>query len=61
MNILQNEFNFALKFNDKFTKIGTYYPISWFYTDKELKINRFCIDGKSYLLVFNKHIKRIKK
>lgn len=58
IDILQDEFNFILKFDNKFAKIGTYYPISWFYTDKQLKINRFCRDVKSYLLGFNTHIKQ---
>jgi hypothetical protein len=58
MDTLQDEFNFILKFDDKFAKIGTYYPISTFYMDKDLMIKRFCRDVKSYLLGFNKHLKQ---
>ncbi|UZW12881.1 hypothetical protein OSC52_13585 [Clostridium pasteurianum] len=57
-DILQNEFNFILKFDERFRKIATHYPISWFHSDRELMIKRFCRDVKSYLSGFNIHLKQ---
>ncbi|MBV7276441.1 hypothetical protein I6U48_26530 [Clostridium sp. PL3] len=56
-DVLQNEFNYILKFDDRYAKIGTYYPISWFYSERELMIKRFCRDVKFYLVGFNNHLK----
>lgn len=58
-DILEDEFNFILKFDEHYQKIGTYYPIAWFYTDKELMIKRFCRDVKIYLTGFYKYLKQV--
>ena len=57
-DFLNNEFNFILKFDERYEKIGTYYPVTWFITERELMIKRFCRDVKAYLIGFNVHIKR---
>jgi len=55
--ILDSEFNFILKWDERFQKISSYYPIAWFYCDREMMINRLCREIKAYLIGFDKHIK----
>jgi|GEM_PF-5892148 len=55
---IQDYFNYVLKFDEKFEKIWTSYPISWFHSDREIMIKRFCRDVKTYLAGFNKYLKQ---
>jgi len=56
--ILNSQFNFILKWDERYQKISSYYPISWFYFDREMSVNRLCRDIKMYLRGFDKHIKQ---
>ena len=56
---INDEFNYTLKWHTKFEKVGVYYPISFFYTDREMMINRLCRDTRRLIIGFNKHIKQI--
>lgn len=56
--MLDNQFNFILKFDEHYQKILSYYPISWFYCDREMMVNRLCREIRSYLIGFNNHIKQ---
>lgn len=56
---INDEFNYTLKWHTKFEKVGVYYPISFFYTDREMMINRLCRDTRRLIIEFNKHIKEI--
>jgi hypothetical protein len=57
--MINDEFNYTLKWHTKFEKVGIYYPISFFYTDREMMINRLCRDTRRLIIGFNKHIKEI--
>ncbi len=55
---IDDEFNYILKWDKKFQKIGSYYPLSWFYTEREAMVNRFSREIKMFLLFFNEHLKK---
>ena len=55
--ILDSQFNFILKWDERYQKIESWYPISWFY-DREMMINRICREIKMYLTDFNDYIKQ---
>jgi hypothetical protein len=56
---INDEFNYTLKWHTKFEKVGVYYPISFFYTDREMMINRLCRDTRRLIISFNNYIKEI--
>ena len=55
---IDDEFNYILKWDKKFQKIGSYYPLSWFYTERESMVNRFSREIKMFLVGFTKHLKK---
>lgn len=56
---INDEFDYILKWHTKFEKVGIYYPISFFYTDRQMMINRLCRDTRRLIICFNNHIKEI--
>lgn len=56
--VIDDEFNYILKWDKKFQKIGSYYPLSWFYTDREAMVNRFSRDVKAFIIGFDNHLKK---
>lgn len=56
--ILDSQFNYILKWDERYQKILSYYPISWFCCDREMMVNRLCREIRSYLIGFNNHIKQ---
>jgi hypothetical protein len=54
---IDDEFNYILKWDKKFQKIGSYYPLSWFYTEREAMVNRFSRDVKAFIIGFDNHLK----
>lgn len=55
--ILDTEFNYILKWDERYQTIVSDYPISWFYCDREMMVNRLCREIKMYLIGFNNHLK----
>ncbi|OOM05677.1 DUF4268 domain-containing protein [Clostridium saccharobutylicum] len=55
---IDDEFNYILKWDKKFQKIGSYYPLSWFYTERETMVNRVSRDVKAFLIGFDRHLKK---
>lgn len=58
---INDEFDYILKWDTKFEKVGVYYPISFFYTNREMMINRLCRDTKRLIIDFNKHLNKAVK
>lgn len=56
---INDQFDYILKWDQKFEKVGVYYPISFFYTEREIMINRLCRDTRRLIICFNNHIKQI--
>jgi len=56
--ILDSQFNYILKWDERYQKILSYYPISWFHVEREMMVNRLCREIRSYLIGFNNHIKQ---
>lgn len=57
--MINDEFDYNLKWDKNFEKIGIYYPIALFYTERQMMINRICRDTKRLIIGFNKHLKKV--
>ena len=57
-SMLDSEFNFILKYDERYQKIISYYPISWFYCNRQIMVNRLCREIRMYLTGFHEHLKQ---
>jgi hypothetical protein len=56
-DILDSEFNYILKWDELHHTISSYYPISCFYRDTQMMVNRLCREIRLYLIVFYGYLK----